>query len=209
MSDPTLARAVAGRSFRRADSERDERAAERPRLVEDFLRGLRGWLPPGRERARALARFDAAVQAVAANLRDADDAAVADCLRAEMRGLKAAAARLHRDPRLAAIFACIGEASRRRLGLWPHPVQFTGARVLLGGCLAEMQTGEGKTLVAALAATAMAASGASVHVVSANDYLAARDCEEMRPLFAFFGLSGAVVEGGMEAAFPKGIGGPA
>jgi len=201
MSDPTLARAVAGRSFRRADSERDERAAERPRLIEDFLRGLRGWLPPGRERRRSIDRFDAAVRAVAAGLREADDAAVADRLRAEMRNLKSAsAARLHRDPRLAAIFACIGEASRRRLGLWPHPVQFTGARVLLGGCLAEMQTGEGKTLVAALAATAMAASGASVHVVSANDYLAARDCEEMRPLFAFFGLTGAVVEGDMEAA---------
>ena len=148
MSDPTLARAFAGPSFRRADSERDERAAERPRLVEDFLRGLRGWLPPGRESLRSIARFNAAVQAVALALRAADDAAIADRLRLEMRGLKASSARLHRDPRLAAIFACIGEASRRRLGLWPHPVQFTGARVLLGGCLAEMQTGEGKTLVA-------------------------------------------------------------
>jgi preprotein translocase subunit SecA len=61
-----------------------------------------------------------------------------------------------------------------------------------------MQTGEGKTLVAALAATAMAGSGASVHVISTNDYLARRDCEEMSPLFEFFGLSGASIQGGME-----------
>jgi preprotein translocase subunit SecA len=200
MSDATFARALAGVTFRRAESERDERAGERSNPVENFLRELPGWLPPGRERRRAIAAFDAAVRAVALALREHDDAAVAERLHGEMRALKAAPTRLHRDPRLAAVFACIGEASRRRLGMWPHPVQFTGARLLLSGCLAEMQTGEGKTLVAALAATAMAASGASVHVVSANDYLAGRDCEEMTPLFSFFGLGAGIVQGGMEAA---------
>jgi len=200
MSDASLARAFAGVAFRRADSERDERAAERPDPVEGALRDLRGWLPPGREPHGAIARFDAAVRSVASALRSVDDAAVADRLRREMSVLKSTRAGAQRDRCLAAVFACVGEASRRRLGMWPHPVQFAGARILLRGCLAEMQTGEGKTLVAALAATAMAASGASVHVVSANDYLAGRDREEMAPLFSFFGLGAGVVQGGMEAA---------
>ncbi len=99
---------------------------------------------------------------------------------------------------LALALACAGEAARRTLGLWPHPVQFAGARVLIHGQLAEMRTGEGKTLVAALAATVMAASGARVHVVSTNDYLAERDSGEMAPLFAFFGLSASFIKAGME-----------
>ncbi len=195
MSDPTLARILAGSSFRRADTQRDERAAPRSHKVEDFLRGLGGFLPPGRESRRSIARFAQAVAQVAEKLRPQDDAAVVQRFRHEMRGLKALA---HDERRLAAVFACVGEASRRVLKMWPHPVQFTGARVLLQGRLAEMQTGEGKTLVAGLAATAMAGSGASVHVISTNDYLAGRDCDEMAPLFAFFGLSGACVRSGME-----------
>ncbi|MFY8088438.1 MAG: hypothetical protein ACOVOG_14540, partial [Rubrivivax sp.] len=66
-----------------------------------------------------------------------------------------------------------------RLGLVPHPVQWSGVCTLLSGRLAEMRTGEGKTLVAALAACVMAGSGAAVHVVSTNDYLAERDSTEM------------------------------
>jgi preprotein translocase subunit SecA len=62
-----------------------------------------------------------------------------------------------------------------------------------------MQTGEGKTLVAAIAAAVMAASGAAVHVISTNDYLARRDAEEMAPLFAFFGLGCGFIESGMSA----------
>ncbi len=196
MSDPTLARLLAGPSFRRADTQRDERAAPRLHKVEEFLRGLGGLLPPRRESRRSIARFAQAVSRVADALKPQDDAAVAQRFREEMRGLKALA---HDERRLAAVFACVGEASRRVLKMWPHPVQFAGARVLLQGQLAEMQTGEGKTLVAGLAATAMAGSGASVHVISTNDYLASRDCEEMSPLFAFFGLGGACVKSGMEA----------
>ena len=197
MLDPTLARALAGSSFRRADTQRDERGPERDHAVEQFLRNLSGWLPPGREGRRAIARFNQAIGQVAQGLRASPDATVAARLHDELRRLKAGAGGLESSPALPAVFACIGEASRRRLGMWPHPVQFTGARVLLGGCLAEMQTGEGKTLVAALAATAMAASGASVHVISTNDYLARRDNEQMLPLFEFFGLTGACIQGDM------------
>ncbi len=197
--DPTFVRAMAGTAFRRADTQRDERGAERGHKVEVFLRSLAGWLPPGRERRARIAAFDRAVTGEASAMREQPDDVVAQRFRAEMQALKASGSDVLDPARLAAAFACIGEASRRRLGLWPHPVQFVGARVLLSGRLAEMQTGEGKTLVAALAATAMAGSGAAVHVVSTNDYLARRDCEEMQPLFQFFGLSGACIQGGMEA----------
>ncbi|MEP7300033.1 MAG: hypothetical protein ABI699_00775 [Caldimonas sp.] len=199
MSDPTLARALAGPNFRRADTARDERAGERLHAVESFLRGLRGWLPPGRERGAAIDRFQGAVMAAVRPLRDSDDAAVAAAFRREARAFRPTATKRTEEARAARLFACIGEASRRRLNLWPHPVQFVGARVLLRGCLAEMQTGEGKTLVAALAAAAMAGSGASVHVVSTNDYLAGRDRDEMAPLFDFFGLNSGVIQADMEA----------
>jgi preprotein translocase subunit SecA len=196
--DPTLARTLAGSAFRRADTQRDERGAERGHKVEEFLRNAAGWLPPRRESRGAIAAFDGAVAAVAQRLRALDDDAVAQRFHAELRALKRSGTGLRDGARLAAVFACIGEASRRALGLWPHPVQFTGARVLLSGRLAEMQTGEGKTLVAALAATAMAGSGAAVHVISTNDYLARRDCEEMQPLFRFFGLAAGCIQGDME-----------
>ena len=197
--DATLARLLAGAAFRRADTQRDERGADTVQRVEEGLRNLRGWLPPRRESRRSVETFRRMVDGVAKEIAAADDAAVAQRFRSELQALKTAAAHRPAEKPLAAVFACIGEASRRRLGLYPHAVQFAGARALLGGRLAEMQTGEGKTLVAALAATAMAGAGASVHVVSTNDYLARRDCDEMSALFAFFGLSGASIQGGMPA----------
>ena len=198
MSDPALPRSLAGIAFRRADTLRDERDAERLDKVEEFLRNVPGWLPPGRERAGGITAFDRGVKHCADELRLLPDAAVVERFRAAQVRLKALASGWSAPDNLVELFACIGEASHRRLGMWPHPVQFAGARVLLCGRLAEMQTGEGKTLVAALAATAMAGSGASVHVISTNDYLAHRDCEEMSPLFDFFGLRGACVRDGME-----------
>ncbi len=195
MSDATLVRKLAGATFRRADTQRDERAVERMHKVEAFLRNLSGFLPPRRLRLREIDAFAAEVARHATPLREQPDAVVVERFNTECKRLKAA---VRDTAAMAAVFACVGEASRRTLKMWPHPVQFSGARVLLQGNLAEMQTGEGKTLVAALAATAMAASGASVHVISTNDYLAQRDCEEMLPLFGFFGLGGAFIKGGME-----------
>ncbi|MDR0781150.1 MAG: hypothetical protein LBF16_10725 [Pseudomonadales bacterium] len=196
--DPTLARTLAGSAFCRADTLRDERGTERGHRVEQFLRSLLGWLPPGQERREDISAFNDAITKQADALRNSPDAAIATRFHEELAALKKSGVGLRDSQRVAAVFACIGEASRRTLGMWPHPVQFTGARVLLSGRLAEMQTGEGKTLVAGLAATAMAGSGAVVHVISTNDYLARRDCEEMQPLFAYFGLSSAFIEGEME-----------
>jgi preprotein translocase subunit SecA len=198
--DSTLPRTLAGHAFRRADTARDERGTGREHAFEQFLGNLPGWLPPRKERAADIAALDTAVRRVAEDLRGQPDEAVAERFHAEMAALKRGGQGIRNQAILATLFACLGEASRRRLGLWPHPVQFAGARVLLGGQLAEMPTGEGKTLVAALAAAVMAGSGAAVHVISTNDYLARRDCEGMAPLFEFFGLSGGFIQGGMEPA---------
>ncbi|MFG6414351.1 hypothetical protein ACG02S_10640 [Roseateles sp. DC23W] len=193
VADLRWLRALAGPEFRRADTLRDERGAEGDAKLERWLRDAVGWLPVRSESARSIAALNAAITALP--LREASDEVLAQRLRDAMAALRADA----RDGvALAQALGAVGEGARRTLGLWPHAVQFAGARLLISGRLAEMRTGEGKTLVAALAATVMAASGAGVHVVSTNDYLAERDCEEMRPLFAFFGLAGGFVKGGMK-----------
>ena len=85
-------------------------------------------------------------------------------------------------------FAVAREASWRALGLRPFDVQLVGAIVLHRGMISEMKTGEGKTLVATLAAYLNALGGKGVHVVTVNDYLARRDAEWMRPMFEALGL---------------------
>lgn len=97
---------------------------------------------------------------------------------------------------LAPALALVREAARRSLGLVPFDSQLMGAATLMAGKLAEMQTGEGKTLTAALGACVAAAANTPVHVVTVNDYLAERDAAEMAPLFGFLGLSvGTIVTG--------------
>lgn len=85
-------------------------------------------------------------------------------------------------------FALIRELSRRSLGLFHHDVQVLGALAMLAGRVIEMDTGEGKTVTAALAAAAAGLAGLPVHVVTVNDYLAERDAATLRPLFAALGL---------------------
>ncbi len=203
MGDARLARNMAGSAFRRADTLRDERAAEPPRPVEDFLRNLAGWWPPARESAPAIERLQQAVRRAAAPLLDASDGVVAEHFARATRAtrdLRQARALRQDFEHLPLALACVALASQRRLGLMPHPVQLAGVRSLLCGELAEMQTGEGKSLVAAMAAVTMAGSGASVHVISTNDYLARRDAEQMAVLFEFFGLGVGFVQGGMSEA---------
>lgn len=91
--------------------------------------------------------------------------------------------------------AAIGEAAGRSLGMRPYPVQFMGGVALHQGYLAEMATGEGKTLTASLPAVLAAWSGKPCHVLTANDYLAARDAHEMAPLYHYCGVSVAAITG--------------
>ncbi len=96
---------------------------------------------------------------------------------------------------LLAALAAVGEAAGRALGLWPYPVQLMGALALHQGWLAEMATGEGKTLTVAMAAVLAGWSGRPCHLVTANDYLAARDALEMDPLYRRCGVSVVAVTG--------------
>jgi len=96
------------------------------------------------------------------------------------------------------VFAITREASKRVLGMRHYDVQLIGGMVLHEGRIAEMKTGEGKTLVATLPVVLNAILGKGVHVVTVNDYLAQRDAREMGKLYEFFGYSTGVVVGGME-----------
>ena len=96
-------------------------------------------------------------------------------------------------------FATVREASKRVFGMRHFDVQLLGGMVLNDRCIAEMRTGEGKTLTATLPAYLNALSGKGVHVVTVNDYLAQRDAENNRPLFEFLGLSVGINLPGMPA----------
>ncbi|ADZ91747.1 preprotein translocase subunit SecA [Marinomonas mediterranea] len=95
-------------------------------------------------------------------------------------------------------FATVREASKRIMGMRHFDVQLIGAMVLNNGSIAEMRTGEGKTLVATLAVYLNALTSKGVHVVTVNDYLAKRDANWMRPLYEFLDLSVGVVYAGQE-----------
>ncbi|MFM5879401.1 preprotein translocase subunit SecA [Aeromonas sanarellii] len=97
-------------------------------------------------------------------------------------------------------FATVREASRRVFGMRHFDVQLIGGMVLNSNRIAEMKTGEGKTLTATLPAYLNALTGRGVHVVTVNDYLAKRDAEANRPLFAFLGLTVDCNVPGMDAS---------
>jgi preprotein translocase subunit SecA len=97
---------------------------------------------------------------------------------------------------IARVFAIAREGADRLLKMRPFDVQLVGGRVMLEGKIAEMETGEGKTLTATLPACAAALAGIPVHIVTVNDFLVMRDAAWMKPLYAFFGLTvGTITEG--------------
>ncbi|MDX1705242.1 preprotein translocase subunit SecA [Pseudidiomarina sp.] len=100
-------------------------------------------------------------------------------------------------------FATVREASRRVFGMRPFDVQLLGAMILNDNRIAEMRTGEGKTLTATLPAYLNALTGEGVHIVTVNDYLARRDAETNRPLFEFLGMTVAFNIPGMSAQDKK------
>jgi preprotein translocase subunit SecA len=101
------------------------------------------------------------------------------------------------DPLVSQAFALVREAASRTLDQRHFPEQIVGGRVLLEGQIAEMQTGEGKTLTATMAVSTAALAGIPVHVVTVNDYLAARDAERMGPVYRALGLTVAPVIHGL------------
>ena len=104
------------------------------------------------------------------------------------------------DTLLPEAFAVVREAARRALGMRHFDVQLIGGMALHRGRIAEMRTGEGKTLVATLPAYLNALSGEGVHVVTVNEYLAQRDAEWMGPVYRFLGLTVGVIRNGQSSA---------
>lgn len=149
-----------------------------------------------RPRADLAARADAIV-AMGEELEALDDAALdARCL-----SMRAQAMREGLTPGLAdACFALIREVTGRELGMRHFPVQIVGGLVMLDGGVAEMATGEGKTITALLPAIMAALGGTPVHVFTVNDYLAERDAERLGPVYRRFGLSVGLIVHGVETA---------
>ncbi len=138
-------------------------------------------------------KFADQVNALESSISTLDDAAL-QAKTTEFRG------RLNQGESLDALlpeaFAVIREAAKRTLGMRHFDVQVIGGAVLHDGKIAEMRTGEGKTLVATLATYANALTGKGVHIITVNDYLASRDAEWMGRLYRFMGLSVGVVLSG-------------
>jgi preprotein translocase subunit SecA len=184
---------LAGRDVALNDGPYLERLDPVRRPWEEHLRALLDRLPRMEQRrSRAFLRATNALEDTVSRLAD-------DRLRPRLNDV---VRQLRKDGfsdrALPLAFALVREASRRTLGMRHHDVQLLAGRTLLRGRLAEMSTGEGKTLAATLAACTAAATGAAVHVVTVNDYLAERDAEHNRPLFDLLGLSVGVVLQDME-----------
>lgn len=140
----------------------------------------------GRNQKRSLAIVDQA-EAHTLELQALDDASLA------ARAQALASGGTIDNP--AEFLAILGIASQRALGMSPYPVQSQAVLRLIEGDVVHMATGEGKTLVGAMAATGLGLQGKTVHAITVNDYLAVRDAEWMRPMVEFFGLSvGAISE---------------
>ena len=125
-------------------------------------------------------------------LSDADLAARTQMFRDELAAGKSL------DDILVPAFATAREAARRVIGLRPFDVQLVGGMILHENAIAEMKTGEGKTLVATLPVYLNALEGKGVHVVTVNDYLAQRDAEWMGKVYGFLGMSTATIVHGMD-----------
>ena len=172
---------------------------ERPERREDWVDRLEAVVTawPVVVRARLgdprVTRLVASINALEDQYRNLDESAM-------WANTEALRVRLRRDAScleaVAEAFALVREVSRRTLGLRHYDVQLAGGYAMLNGMVAEMDTGEGKTLTATLATATAALAGTPVHVVTVNDYLAQRDAENMRPLYEALGLTvGTIVHG--------------
>ncbi|UCG39669.1 MAG: prepilin peptidase, partial [bacterium] len=162
--------------------------------MEGYLRGVYGtlarmWSRPGR-----MQPVVEKVNALGERFSGLDDGALKEKafqLRQEVRSSKGLTAEL-----AVRALAIVREVAYRSLSMRPFDVQIMGAWALLRGMVAEMETGEGKTLTAALAACTAALAGIPVHIITVNDYLAQRDAMWMAPLYRALGLTcGSVVHG--------------
>jgi len=178
-----------------------ERAEAREGRLERLVTAARyfaGGASSGRKR---LERIVAATDAAAAGLDALSDATLLERAAALRQRLRRAG---YRDLALAAeCFALVREAATRSVGQRHFDVQLVGGWAMLNGMLAEMETGEGKTIAATLTAATAALAGRAVHVITVNDYLAERDAETMGPIYRALGLSVGCVKQGMDPALRR------
>jgi preprotein translocase subunit SecA len=168
--------------------------------LSDFEQAVAGWIERQHTRLRrkrySQRYISRKVQRYAEALQNCSDEEF-DVVLEELRG------QLHRQGLQEALiiesFAVIREAAGRVLGKRHFDTQLYGGWLMINGMLAEMQTGEGKTLTTTLPACTAALAGIPVHVITANDYLAERDCEIMLPLYERLRLSSASIVDGMDA----------
>jgi preprotein translocase subunit SecA len=170
----------------------DEREPRVDRVLLDAGARLKRPFAPGLRRAQAVAAAADREQAAADGLEDGKLREAADALRIALLGRGFVPEVVGRS------FALVRAAAQRCVGLRHYPVQLIGGAVMLEGMLAEMETGEGKTLTATLPAATVALAGVPVLVVTVNDYLAERDAEWMRPVYAALGLTVGVTRQGQQ-----------
>ena len=170
-----------------------ERLDARPNRMDNVISGVLGRLACSASvpRLLPLRRFASQVLALEAGTSVADEAQLQQ---RATRLRSAIVASGMSDANAVEAFALVRELCWRRLGKRHYPVQLMGGHALLNGGLAEMMTGEGKTLTAVLASVAVALAGVPVHVITVNEYLARRDSEYLAPVYGFFGLRVGLVE---------------
>jgi preprotein translocase subunit SecA len=171
---------------------------EHPGMLDRFAtRAVGPLIRKMRSRRVRRARIPELVAAHAAEMQQLSDDALrasADELRVQLRrsGLITTA--------VARSFALVRETAGRTLGMRHFDCQLTGGWILLNGLIAEMETGEGKTLTATLPACTAALAGMPVHIITVNDYLTARDAQAMRPVYETLGLTVGTIVHGMDPA---------
>ena len=173
-----------------------EQAFERPGIIDRVADGL---VAPAARRLQARKALDPTIVEAARQF-------AKEAERLSDAGVKKAAAELRlvlrRDgfsvPAVAQSFALIREVAGRALGMRHFDCQIRGGWIILNGMIAEMETGEGKTLTATLPACTAAMAGLPVHIITVNDYLTARDAEWMGPVYKMLGLTVGVVVNGKE-----------
>lgn len=178
-------------------------------LLGGFTEALSGMFEPDPEELRKQPKWLSKVRGVSKyadrvaaieNLGPAMAALSDEDLKAKTAILKEVAEGKGLDAALVEAFAVCREASKRTLGLYHYDVQLAGGIALHEGKLAEMATGEGKTLVATLPLYLRSLAGKGAHLVTVNDYLARRDAETLAPLYEYLGLSVGVVQGTSDTA---------
>jgi preprotein translocase subunit SecA len=166
----------------------DARRVKAPELknIDLFMNGAVGWIKNHRPVLKKLREASDRVDKLEPEIQKLGSSAFRDAV-GEMRDL----GRLNRlkGEAMDRALALAREAAIRGLGLRPFPCQIMGALTMINGWVAEMATGEGKTITAALAASIWGWGGQPVHIITVNDYLVGRDAEEMTPIYHLMGCS--------------------